>query len=264
MKQKRTFTKVLFAVFVAIFVLACKAFTGSVPATAENNNDPANDTPSVPTELPQIIDTPTSEPTEAPVEPTVAPVATTQNTDEFNALLQNFADKGYIGTTDGDITLLDPFKEDWAQIGWFQHWDYDVTTTDEFVIKAHFNWSSASSTPDASGCGIVFGIQESGDYYAVFLDNKRIYFFMNRSKLYSVGKTSGKGTTGFGNPAESDFVIAVSNKKAYVSVDGDVTVYTLSQDQATQGKIGLSLLSGTNRDYGTRCEATDIAVWSAK
>ena len=255
MKQNSTLTKVLFALLAAVFVLSCSLFTGG-------------DAPE-PTKPPEKVSTEAPE-TEAPAA-TEAPVATEAPAteapdpamDEFNALLQKFDDKGYISTTEGEITTLSDFKEEWAQIGYFNYWTYDVTTSDEFVFKAHFNWSTASSTPDPSGCGVVFGLQDSGDYYVVFLTHDHIRFRLARGgNLYEVGKTSGKGTTNFGNPAESEFALAVSNQKAYVSVDGDVTTYTLSMDQTTAGAIALSLRSGTNKDYGTRCEATEMFVWS--
>lgn len=198
--------------------------------------------------------------------PTSTPnVAATQKAEAFNAVLKDFFDKGYISTTEGRAVKLRNFKEEWAQIGYFRWWDYSVKTKEQFVFKAHFNWSTASSTPDPSGCGVVFGIQENGDYYVVFLAHDSIRFRMNRGEnLYSVGKTSGKGTVKFGNPAESDFVLAVNNGMAYVSVDGEVTSYTLSVDQTAAGNIAMSLRSGTNRDYGTRCEMTDLVLWQPK
>ena len=74
-------------------------------------------------------------------------------------------------------------------------------------------------------------------------------------------KTSGTGVYDFDNPAEAEFAIAVHDQKAYVLVDGVPTLYTLSVDQTTNGYIGNSVLSGTNRDYGTRCEATEMLLW---
>jgi hypothetical protein len=28
-----------------------------------------------------------------------------------------------------------------------------------------------------------------------------------------------------------------------------------------RGRVGLALLSGTNKDFGTRCEMTDLHLW---
>ncbi|GAB4504577.1 MAG: hypothetical protein Fur0043_15710 [Anaerolineales bacterium] len=112
---------------------------------------------------------------------------------------------------------------------------------------------------------MVFGIQDNDDHYAAFLDKSRILFLMSRGpSVYLVGKTRGSGRVNFGNPAEADFAIAVKGQKAYVSVDGDVTEYTLSVDQPSSGRFGLTLLSGTNSGYGTRCEMTDLILWTPK
>jgi hypothetical protein len=43
--------------------------------------------------------------------------------------------------------------------------------------------------------------------------------------------------------------------------DNLIGEYTLSQSQPLRGKLGLTVLSGTNKDYGTRCEMTDLHAW---
>ena len=58
----------------------------------------------------------------------------------------------------------------------------------------------------------------------------------------------------FGNPGEADFTLIVKGHYAYVLVDEAVIgEYTLSQSQPVRGNLGLTILSGTNKDYGTRC-----------
>lgn len=246
--------KILSAFLVLVFVtLACSGASTPQPT---------------PTSLPPT-DTPTSMPTDKPTStprPTATPdVAATQRYDDFFGLLQKFDEKGYVSTTDGNVEELEPFKEEWAQIGWYQWWPDNTKVVSDFVFKGHLNWSTASSTPDVSGCGIVFGLQDNGDHYAVFLDKSRILFLMSRGgNTYNVGKTSGPGRTNFGNPAEADFAVSVNKQSAFVSVNDDVTKYTLSMDQPTTGNFALTILSGTNKDYGTRCEITDMMFWSPK
>jgi hypothetical protein len=241
-------------VFVLLFnlVMACSPAVVSAPTETPT----VTPIPATPTKTPKPTSTPS---------PTATPnVAATQRYDEFNALLEKVNADGYISTTAGETLELDPFKESWAQINWFQWWNYGMTGS-EFVLKSKFNWVTSSSMPEESGCGVIFGLQDNGDYYAVFLTNTRILFMMKRgANLYNVGKTKGPGAYKFDNPAEAEFVLAVSDQKAYIFVDGDPTLYTLSADQTSKGGFGLSLLSGTNKDYGTRCEATDMILWTAK
>jgi len=252
MNRFRMCTKfILVSLSVLLFMTACGG-------TAQTNTPVPTNTLK-PTSAP-----PTKAPTSTPKPSATPNIAETQKADEFNSLLQTFNEKGYISTTAGKVTPLKDFSQEWAQIGWFQFWNEDVTTPDEFVFKAHFSWASASTTPEPSGCGFAFGIQENGDYYITFLDSKSILFALVRGdNLYTMGKTNGKGTTNFGNPAESDFAIAVNAQKAYVSVDGDVTTYTLSQDQTSAGGVAMSIMSGTNKDYGTKCKGTNMVIWTA-
>jgi hypothetical protein len=257
MKTNRHLFIILEVFVLALSMLACGA---SAPAaTPTPTVPPATDTP-----LPSPVPTNTAKPTFTP-KPTATPnVAATQRTEEFQSLLDSFQEAGYIESSDGKITYLPAFKQEWAQLGWYQWWPYGNVTTD-FVFKAHFNWSTAITTSDESGCGFIFGIQDNGDHYAVFLDKGRILFLMARgSRAYSVGKTKGSGRANFGNPAEADFAVAVKGQSAFVSVNEDVTEYTLSVDQTSRGTYGATLLSGTNRDYGTRCEMTDAMFWTQK
>ena len=246
---------ILSVILILAFVsMACSTSAAPTPTA----------TPVPATNTPEATATNTPLPTKTPL-PTATPnVAATQRIEDFNSILQDYASNGYIGGTEGKITELDDFHEDWAQLGWYQWWPQDKVTND-FVFKSHIAWSAASNTPEISGCGIVFGVQTNEDHYAIFIDRGRIAFLMKRgSHYYEVGKTSGSGRLNYGNPAEADLIVAVSNQIAYVSVDGEVTKYTLSADQTSSGTLALSVLSGTNRDYGTRCEMTDTLLWVAK
>jgi len=246
---------------ISILITGCGPSSDELAITMVAQTDVAStlNAAEVSTDTPIPTDTPV--PTKK-IPPTKTPnIALTKQHDDFFSLLESFEAKGYVDTSIGETTILNPFKEEWAQMDWFRWWTFDFVAKD-FLFKSHFEWSSALSTPEESGCGIVFGIQENGDYYVVFVDANRILFMRKKGDyLYEIGKTRGSGRTDFGNPAETDFVIAVKGQKAYISVDGEITEYTLSVDQTTEGHFGYSILSGTNRDYGTRCEITDSMIW---
>jgi len=250
-----------FSPFLSLFLLL--SLTGLACGLSGGNVTP---TPTVTaTEAPpEATATNTPKPTSTPRPSPTPNVAATQKTADFNLLLSDYKEKGYVTTTEGDIYEPDPFKEDWAQLGWYQWWPFDFKAKD-FVFSAHFNWSVANDQSDLSGCGVIFGLQENDDHYAVFLDRSRNLFLMGRGvNVYNVGKTRGSGTHSLGNPAEADFILSVKGQSAYVSVDGDVTEYTLSADQTSAGTFAFSILSGTNKDYGTRCEMTNIIFWQPK
>jgi hypothetical protein len=201
---------------------------------------------------------PTPRPTKTPN------LAATQRADELNAVAQDYFEKGYLTTPNGKFTELDDFVEEWAQLGWYQWWVLDHNASD-FYMSAHFRWQSAYRNSDISGCGFVFALRENNDHYAVFLDRARILFLNSDESSGSVrpvGTTRGPGGVKFGEKTEADFTLIVKGAYAYVLVDGEVAgEYTLTQSRPLLGNVGLTILSGTNKDYGTRCEMTDLHLW---
>ena len=247
-----------FGIFVLVLLtisLACSAAAPAAPPTA---------TPVPPTATAAFTPTATPKPTSTP-RPTATPnFAATQEMDARLKLLQTYVDAGYISSTVGEFESIDDFHEEWPQLNWYQWWPLHQTTTNygDLVFKAHFAWQTAVRTSDLSGCGIVFGVQPNGDHYAVFIDKARIAFLMNRGgTAYQVGKTSGSGRLNIAEPAEADIAVIINGASAYVLVDGVPTKYTLSADQPSSGEFALSLLSGTNKDFGTRCDITDAYIW---
>jgi len=235
--------------------LACGAIAAPTDAPTATEPPPPTET------LTPVPPTETAVPTNTPRPTATLNLAATAQVESWQEDLQFFADKGFGGGSAGSFEAIDDFNEAWAQINWYQYWPVSETDGD-FMFGAHLDWSSASSTPDVSGCGVVFGLQSNDDHYAVVVDRGRILFLMGRgSHVYEVGKTSGSGRLSYGNPAEADLLVLVVNQTAYVSVDKDVTRYTLSQDQVTSGDLALTVLSGTNRDYGTRCKMSNIHLW---
>jgi len=245
----------------SLFVLAVLIFEMLVACSPSVVSTPVKEVTATP-----IASTPTKtvKPTSTP-SPTMTPnVVATQQYENLFSQVQGFKDQGYIPVTKGTYVMLPDFKESWAQLGWYQWWepDFDINV-ENFVLSAHFSWESASTVADNSGCGIVFALQEDGRNYAVFLDKARVYFTISTTQYYyEIGKTKGTGRVQFENPAEADFSLVVFQTKSYVFVDGEfVGEYSLSTDQPLKGKIAYSLLSGTNKDYGTRCEITNSKLW---
>jgi hypothetical protein len=247
-----------FFLILAFISLACSSIAAE-PTAVPNTDTPA------PTATDTAIPTNTPRPSPTP-RPTKTPdLAATQKYEGFNAEAQKYFDLGYLSSTDGKFKEFDDFTEDWAQLGWYRRWELYEEPSD-FYMSAHFKWSSAYRNADISGCGFAFAIQENGDHYAVFLDRSKVYFVETEYYYSPIGPTRGTGRVKFENPfdkpAEADFTILVKGNSAYVLVDDElVGEYTLSQSMVLRGKLGFTLLSGTNKDYGTRCEMTDIHLF---
>jgi len=240
-----------------LVALAFVLFSCSTSPVEPTASPTQTETPLPPTETP--VPTNTLLPTETP------DFVATQTVKEFDDLFETLIERGYIEGSEGEIFHLQDFKKSWAQINYYNWWPAIDGVIGDFVFKAHLKWATAHPTPDISGCGISFGIQENGDHYAVVLDQGRIVFLMGRgSHSYEVGVTRGSGQLNFENPAEADLIVVIHEQKGMVSVDGRFVDYTLSADQTSEGYFAYTLLSGTNRDYGTRCEITDAHLWRPK
>lgn len=83
--------------------------------------------------------------------------------------VQEFQDTGYVSKTSGDYKRLKPYSSSWAQLGWYAWEPVDTEISNDFILSTDLTWSSASKTPDPSGCGFVFRLQPNSDHYMVFL-----------------------------------------------------------------------------------------------
>src|SRR6266542_1134042 len=255
--QRKTIVSILaVTLLVSLLVLsACSTFAPPSP-TPTNTPHPTSTNTTTPTITPTSTSTP---------RPTATPnLAATQKYADFNKEVQSYYDLGYLAKTDGTVKEIDDFKDDWAQLGWYRWLPMNRDVSD-FFMSAHFKWMSAYKNADESGCGFAFAINDSG-HYAVFLDRSKIVFLDADSSYgnYSllVGRTRGSGRVKFGNPGEADFTLIIKGISAYVLVDNElVGEYTLAKSRILRGDVGLTVLSGTNKDYGTRCEMTNIRLF---
>lgn len=243
--------------FILTFILISTACATTQPTPAGTTEPTFTVTPN-PTATPTRRPSPTPRPTWTP------DAAATQHAEDLSTEVRAYYEKGYLDTTAGVLIELDDFSYDWAQLGWY-NWLPITDSVSDFYMSAHFQWDSALRNSDTAGCGFIFGIQPNDDHYAVFLDRTKVYFLItDRAAGFSkpITPTRGTGRVKFDYPAAADFTLIVKGISAYVIVNGErVGEYTLAQSRPSRGDIGLSVLSGTNRDYGTHCEMTDLRLW---
>jgi hypothetical protein len=94
-----------------------------------------------------------------------------------------------------------------------------------------------------------------------------VFLITSNQRGRFVSPTRGTGVVKFENPfdkpAEADFTVVVNDNYAYVLVDGElVGEYTLAQSRGSEGLLARTVLSGTNKDFGTRCEMTKLHIWT--
>lgn len=266
------------SMFILIFLLVLSVLA---PSCSSRVSQP------LPIDTPKPTSTITHTPTITPI-PSFTPLATrtpnlaatqhraaTQTAnfaslEEWKLETQHFYDLGYLPTTNGTYRNYQTHVEEWAQLNWYRYDVYEWGAKD-FYMSAHFKWSSAYRNADLSGCGFVFAVQDNYDKYSVFLDRNRILFYIYEQSYgyyLPLGLTRGTDRVQFGNPfdqpVEADFTLVVSDAYARVLVDGELmSEYTLSTNKLVEGGYGPAILSGTNKDFGTRCEMTKIHAWIA-
>lgn len=214
--------------------------------------------PPPPTFTPTVTLTPT---------PTATPNATAtefaNRSDLMYQEIQKYVDLGYLSVTDGTYSELPDFEQSLAELGSFQWSSFDDLTLSIFVLNAHFKWSSAKENTLLAGCGFVFADASK----AVFLDDKGVTLLTWLVTVAEVPKSKGFNNVRFNNSDEADFTLIVNDalKKVFVLVNDEFNVeYDLSGYPSTSGYIGYAVASGTNTDYGTKCEITNARLWKIK
>ncbi len=257
-------TPIMYAVFVLLIAtIACAGGATAVPTAV-----PPTDT-AAPSETPTKVPTSTSTP-----RPTATPnLAATKESEETMSRIQSYVDQGYLTSTDGRVAKLDDYKREYAQIDYL---DFDLAGWDspvqDFAAWANVKWENAApvGAPQYSGCGFSFRIDPNNyDGYTAMLTNDRVlltYCDSSINRCGEVGKTRGSGRLKLGNPAEAFMELVVNGTQAYVKVDGQfIGEYTLFKDKLVNpGYLLYSIISGTNHDYGVRCEITDSKLWIVK
>jgi hypothetical protein len=176
-------------------------------------------------------------------------------------LISTLYSSGVIHSREGDYYSLPDFDESWAQIGWYEWWTIGHKANN-FVLRADASWESASNKAnwDNAGCGFVFSIADNDNHHAIFLDMDgyvRTHKVMNGYFYDQQGGYYGK----FEIPSDhAELVLAVEKQVLTVLVNGKVVV-KYEDKYIKQGDIALSLASGTNKDFGTRCEMENIDFW---
>jgi hypothetical protein len=250
-------------VFIASFVFSACAPAATPAPTA--TPAPPTDTP-LPTQTytPEPTYTNTPRPTSTPW-PTATPnLEATAQYENISAKIQDYFSKNYISSADSMLYKHQKdFSDEWAQIGWYQ-WTYIKESPDNFVIETDVAWQSASSAADSSGCGFVFRVKDKDNYYVMYVSLKGYVI------PYAVvgGSHRRLGAAYYGSPAQngavhltlimedSVFRVLINDKfiKAYTGLDGKLMT----------GKIGYTVFSGTNKDFGTRCHFTNTDLWGIK
>jgi len=187
--------------------------------------------------------------------------AATAEAQEMYSVVEKLYADGLLQKTSGTYIKVEDFSETWAQLNWYQWWKTGLSPAD-FVIRAHTEWESASKTANwfASGCGFVFRETNEDNHYMIYLAlDGNVYMkgyidgkFRELGREYAGGINHLKGG--------ADVMLVVEGSRFIYFVNGE-KVFDREHTELREGNLALTLVSGTNKDFGTRCSITDIEVW---
>ncbi len=140
-----------------------------------------------------------------------------------------------------------------AQMGFYQNHSLGIAAQD-FLIQSDISWESAYERPNNmdSGCGFTFRAKDNLNFLQVFVAlDGNIYLngFRNGAKVplatYSYSQWSLKGS--------GTLTLAASGSKISVLYNQSLLGTITDATWLGTGDLGLTVFSGTNYDYGIRC-----------
>ena len=201
------------------------------------------------------------------VEPTFTPAvdsAATQQAQAFQGTLQELLDDGVISSTEGDYYPLDDFNESEAKMGYYSGMFTDYSA-ENFILSTDAAWESASDTanwPD-SGCAILFSYNDENELHMAFLGLDGYGWLERKSKgdwKVLAGEYYGKLDVPDG---EAKITLVVNDKRISLYVNGE-RVVSAYDSSLNEGDIAQTVLSGTNKGFGTKCTMTNTDLFIFK
>jgi hypothetical protein len=246
----------LLGVLLIMATSACGSLNAPTPTAAPTNAPTATSLP-----------TSTAQPTSTPVPTATQDLVATQQALDLQARIQRYIQNNYLNTAQGNFVKIEEATYALAKMNYldFEDAGYNGTLQD-FAAWTHIKLDSAASVnyPEYSACGFAFRINKNGDAYAATLSKDRVIFAACRNgNCKEVGKARGTGRVAYPNNFEADFELIVNGQQAVVLADGQfIGEYLLSGDYLTDpGNFSYVVFSGTNQDYGTRCEFDNSGLW---
>jgi hypothetical protein len=182
----------------------------------------------------------------------------------FTSVIEKLWEDGIVNAIEGDYYRLDDFDQSWAQINWYQWWRLNHLA-ENFVLSTDVSWQSASDTANwyASGCGFVFSETDRDHHHVAYLtlDGYGVLARLAKGDWKTLAaQRYGKVSTPNGN---AKIMLVVDDKRINFYVN-DKLVTNAYDNSIKEGNIAFTLLSGTNKDFGTRCKMSNIELFILK
>jgi hypothetical protein len=252
--QIHRFTSYWFVItFVAFNLQAC----GSIQQIIQGSPTPTpTETPTL-TFTPTLTPTPTLKPTPTLTSTATPNLVATQQYEAFLPLVQKYFDAGYIPSMNGTYYQLDDYSDSLAKRGNYQWATLGMNVTN-FIIKSRVTMSTANKSAPETGCGIVF--RTIGNFLqAVYIAQDDKAYFVVHNQINDQHYFNE-----IPNPAEFELILIINERYIKFYIDGKEALVYETYIDTHAGDLGFTVISGSNEDYGSRCDFKNTELWVIK
>lgn len=184
--------------------------------------------------------------------------------ENFTEEVENYYANGYLSSTEGKALAITDYVMERALINWYS-WRSAGINLDNFIIRTDLRWNTASETSNwwNTGCGFIFRLQDNNNYYGMFLNLDgfvEIWREVNDRAARLAYKNYGNLDIPEGN---AKLTMIVDGESIIVFVNGKL-VASVHDTRYDEGAFNFAVSSGTNKDFGTRCEFDNVFIWEIR
>lgn len=240
-----------------MFLSAC-AMPGATPEATQTPAPTITITPTVTLEPTTTL---TPSPTITPTFTLTPNLTATEERTAFSETLEELYKAGYVSTKEGFYKKLPDNIDELSKINYYQR---NIITGSEglknFIVRSDIAWESASAAADNSGCGFSFHMDGSDSYifYVSLKGFVRLNGYLNASWTRFGGSSYGAAQQN--GQVNLTLIIEDATYRVLVN-DKLIKTYQGFAGKMSSGSLAYTLLSGTNKSFGTRCKFTNTVLW---
>jgi hypothetical protein len=235
-------------ILVGFVLQACATAAPPTPTLAPPSSTPSAAPTATDTPIPSATPSPTATPN----------AAATQQYQSFMQRIQQFQSQGDVANTPGTYSSIDDTEMTFANPGYY-HWTAVGTGVHDFVIRTDLTMETSKQSFERGGCGFVVG-----DSNLMMLSQKgNVYRF---DPIFGLGPTNYLGEAS--NPWSTE--LALIFKQTGDKYTGIARLFIAGKERLKasmrlgDGGISLAVISGSDTDFGTRCQFKNTDLWTTQ
>lgn len=255
--------KIIIILLIAVISVSCllsrpvqptpKVVITYITTTPEPTNTPG------PTRTPTITKTPKPSPTPTPDYYSI--VGAQIESAKSKELIEVFKE-----FSKSEAVTIDDYRYDGARLLSLFSRGIDFQP-EEFLIISKVKWEHTSPkiTASSASCGFMFRNNDKDKSYfsVISADGNTRLINIKEDHWLGVAHKKVRSQSFNAQSDEVEFLMAVLPYRFVLAIDGEIIIDQNIEWDST-GYFGYSLISGTNRDYGTRCNFSDTVVFVNK